>query len=156
LLSRDEARPDLRFLRTHRVSKCVSKFIKILMQFKHVVSKALSLVSTRAVQLPQKPVQPKTCCEANKYQCGDTKPPLLCKPEQELQDHTSGLSWLLFELFLDEVDSNAYEDGDQDSGGYPPSPSREALHKIDPQDPINIAAYMVRSQALLLKAQCPP
>jgi hypothetical protein len=61
------------------------------------------------------------------------EPRLLCKVEKEFHarmDRTVGL-W----LSLYEIDNNICGDdanGCEDGGGYPASPSREVLHRIDP------------------------
>jgi len=58
-------------------------------------------------------------------------------------------------LFLDEVGNNGKDDACEDGTNDYQNDSqyREASHSIDPQGPIIKAACMVRSQALLLKAQ---
>src|SRR5262249_47355345 len=98
----------------------------------HFSSKHLSTVSTRAIQLSQNQVQPKTCYEAKKYPSHSMEPRSLCKVEKEFQAHMDRIVGLW--LFLDEIDNNICGDGAngyEDGSGYPASPSREALHRMD-------------------------
>src|SRR5262245_1794334 len=64
------------------------------------------------------------------------EPRSLCKVEKEFQAHMDRIVGLW--LFLDEIDNNICGDGAngcEDDSGYPASPSREALHRIDHKTP---------------------